>query len=248
MLSYRGIVLCAGVSERLRPLTYDTNKSLLEINGKSLIEHWLDSLIYSEAPVDTVHIIVGHYGYKFRQLLGSKYGNLKIQFLENALYKITGAAQSLYTASHILRKHPCIIVEGDHYVDPQLMHKLMHSEFENCILVDTDLARLKYDEEVVAYGYGGTLNSLKWLPPYPSHPLGEALTIFKLSKEASSALATILEVYLLEDGSAKKEIIEPFNKLAKCYDLHYVDTENRKWVEVDFMEDLEEARRIRFEA
>jgi len=244
MTSYRVIVLCAGVGERLRPLTYETNKSLLEIKSKSLIEHWLDALIYSGAEVDMVHIVIGHYGYKFRDKVGSKYKNLKIQFLENPLYKITGAAQSLYTAFHVLKNNPCIILEGDHYMDAELMKMLMESEFENCILVDQDLSRLKFDEEVIAYGYGETLDSLKWLPPYPPHPIGEALTIFKLSKEASNALAILLEGYLLEDGPAKREIIEPFNRLARSCDIHFIGTQERKWVEVDFMEDLEQARRM----
>jgi len=176
----RTIILCAGIGERLRPLTYNENKSLLKIREKTLIEHWLDALIYSNAKIDTVHIIIGHYGYKFRKLLGSQYKNLKIQFIENKLFKITGAAQSLYAANNILKNNPCIILEGDHYMNPELMKKLVESEYENCLLVDEDLSRIKFDEEVLAYGYGGLLQKLKWLPPYPENPIGEALTILNL--------------------------------------------------------------------
>lgn len=242
----RTIILCAGIGERLRPLTYKTNKSLLEIGEKSLIEHWLDALIYSGADVDLVHIIIGHYGYKFKKLLGSKYRNLKIQFMENKLFKITGAAQSLYVANNILKNNQCLVLEGDHYMDPELMSDLIQSDFENCILVDEDLNRINYDEEVLAYGYGGILENLKWLPPYPEKPLGEALTIFKLSKESSNALSSILENYLLEDGSAKREIIEPFNRLIKSYDMQYIETNGKNWIEIDFLKDLEKAREMNF--
>jgi len=242
----RTIILCAGIGERLRPLTYKTNKSLLEIGEKSLIEHWLDALIYSGADVDLVHIIIGHYGYKFKKLLGSKYRNLKIQFMENKLFKITGAAQSLYVANNILKNNQCLVLEGDHYMDPELMSDLIQSDFENCILVDEDLNRINYDEEVLAYGYGGILENLKWLPPYPEKPLGEALTIFKLSKESSNALSSILENYLLEDGSAKREIIEPFNRLIKSYDMQYIETNGKNWIEIDFLKDLEKAREMSF--
>lgn len=242
----RTIILCAGIGERLRPLTYKTNKSLLEIGEKSLIEHWLDALIYSGADVDLVHIIIGHYGYKFKKLLGSKYRNLKIQFMENKLFKITGAAQSLYVANNILKNNQCLVLEGDHYMDPELMSDLIQSDFENCILVDEDLNRINYDEEVLAYGYGGILENLKWLPPYPEKPLGEALTIFKLSKESSNALSSILENYLLEDGPAKREIIEPFNRLIKSYDMQYIETNGKNWIEIDFLKDLEKAREMSF--
>ena len=242
----RTIILCAGIGERLRPLTYKTNKSLLEIGEKSLIEHWLDALIYSGADVDLVHIIIGHYGYKFKKLLGSKYRNLKIQFMENKLFKITGAAQSLYVANNILKNNQCLVLEGDHYMDPELMSDLIQSDFENCILVDEDLNRINYDEEVLAYGYGGILENLKWLPPYQEKPLGEALTIFKLSKESSNALSSILENYLLEDGPAKREIIEPFNRLIKSYDMQYIETNGKNWIEIDFLKDLEKAREMSF--
>ncbi len=243
----RVIALCAGISARMRPMTYDTNKNLLDINGKSLIEHFLDSLIHSEAIIERVHIVVGHYGYKFRKLLGSNYKGLKIQFHENPLHKITGAAQSLYLMLNTLKKHPCIILEGDHYLDPALMKKLIDSEYENCMLVDEDLSRINYDEEVLAYGYEGMAHSLKWLPPYATDPLGEALTIFKLSKEASNALATILEAQLLEEGPAKREIIRPFNVLMRSHDIHYETVNGAQWVEVDFPADLEKARSMKFE-
>ena len=246
MPSHRVIFLSAGIGERLRPWTYDSHKCLLKIRGKALVEHWLDALIYSGAEIDRVHIIIGHCGYKFRNLLGSNYRGLKIQFLANPLYRITGAAQSLYAASNILRKHSCIVLEGDHYMDPKLMKILMQCKYENCILVDST-SELKMDEETLAYGYEGNLQKLKWLPPYPEKPLGEALTIFKISKEVANALAVVLEDYLLEDGPAKREIIEPFNRLMRMFDFHYVDTGGREWTEIDFETDLEKAKTFKFE-
>ena len=242
----RVIALCGGIGERLRPHTYDTHKCLLDINGKSLIEHFLDALIPSAAVIEIVHIVVGHYGYKFRKLLGSNYEGLKIQFHENPLHKITGAAQSLYLMLNILKRNPCLVLEGDHYLDPSLMKKLLDSEYENCMLVDEDLSRIIYDEEVLAYGYEGMAHSLKWLPPYPENPLGEALTIFNLSKNASNALATILEAYLLQEGPAKREIIRPFNTLMRSHDIHYETVNGAQWVEIDFPADLEKARSMNF--
>ncbi|MBA7489843.1 hypothetical protein ES702_00377 [subsurface metagenome] len=246
MPSFRVIILSAGVGERLRPLTYTTHKNLLEINGKAVIQHLLDALIYSGADVDMVHIVVGHYAYKFRKLLGKQYKTLNIQLLKNQLFKITGGAQSLYAAYHILSKHPCLVVDGDHYMDPELMRLLMNCKFENAILVD-DPEKSFDGEETLAYGNEGIVTKLKWMPPYPPNPLGEALTIFKLSKEASHALAVILEDYLLEDGPAKREHIEPFNRLMRLHDIHQVSTEGKNWLEIDYEKDYEKAKVLKFE-
>jgi len=243
----RAIVLCAGRGERLRPATYRNNKSLVKIGDKTLIEHWLDALIYSEAEVETVHIVIGHYAYKFRALLGGQYKRLKIKFIENKLYDITGAAQSLYGANHILKNHDCLVLEGDHYLHPELMKKLIDNEYENCLLVDENHSRIKYDEEVLAYGYEGQVEWLQWLPPYPDNPIGEALTIFKLSKDASSTFSSIIHSYLMEPGPAKREIIEPLNRLLKLHDMQYVETNGLDWVEIDFPSDLALAREMKFD-
>ena len=60
MVSYKAIILCAGVGERLRPLTYALPKALTELDGKPLLAHFLDGLVYSEAEIKSVYIVVGH--------------------------------------------------------------------------------------------------------------------------------------------------------------------------------------------
>lgn len=245
MTNYGVVYLAGGAGERLHPLTYETQKCLLEIDGKSIAEHWLEALLHSKAEVDVVNIITGYCEYKFRKLLGRNYHGLKIRYINNPLYKITGAAQGLYLAYRYMNV-PTIILEGDHYMDPRLMEMLIESEYDNCILVDPDLSKINYDEETLAYGYKGTVESLKWMPPYPNDTLGEALTIFKLSRKASRDLRLILENYLLEDGSAKRQIIEPFNRLMAKGDIHYIETEGLEWTEIDFESDLEKARRMKF--
>lgn len=246
MVTYRVICLAAGIGERLRPHTYDKCKCILRIGDKSIIEHWLDALIYSGVSVSTVHIIVGHYGYKVRNLLGRHYQGLKIQYSTNPLYKITGGAQSIYVASKAL-KHPTIIVEADHYVDPELMKMLFDSEFENCILVDHDLSKIKYDEEALAYGSNGLLKEIKYLPPYPEGTIGEAIGVLKLSKKASQTFGVILERYLMEHGPAKKDYTEPFTRLMETEDVYYIGTQGKEWIEIDFESDLRAARRMNFE-
>lgn len=263
-------MLCAGIGERLRPLTNTTNKSLLnipekDVTSRTMIEHFLAGLITASDKgkafkIDAVHVVIGHYGYKFRKTLGKEFGLisfqedsvmniepcLKIRFHENPLFNITGAAQSLYTVADVMRRGPCLILEGDHYMDPALIHHLMTSEHENCMLVDPDLTRLKYDEETIVYGYQGVVEHLQWLPPYPENPIGEALTLFKLGEKASKDLASVLEHYLLEDGPAKREIIEPINRLMEAHDIHYALTTGHQWIEIDTLEDLEKARKMKW--
>jgi len=245
--SYRVIIMCAGVGERLRPLTYSSPKSLLELDGKPLLAHFLEGLVYSEADIKSVHIVVGHLRKRFKKLIGSEYRGLKIRYLNNPLYKITGAAQSLYLAGPILQKNATLIADGDHYLHPDLFKKLMQSEYDNCTLVDPDLSNMSHPEHAeLAYGYEGLLSMIKFLPPFQDNPIGKAMVIFKLSKNASNSLFTFLEKYLLEDGPVIKETIDPLNKLMKIHDVHYHLTEGLESIEIDFFDDYVRAKELEF--
>jgi len=245
MTSYRVIILCAGVGERLSPLTYDIPKALLELDGKPLLAHFLDGLVYSEADIKSVHILVGHLQKNFKKIIGSEYRGLKIKYLINPLYKITGSAHSLYIAGSILRKNATLIADGDHYLHPDLFTKLMQSEYDNCTLVDPDLSTERQRIEQ-AFGYEGLLSRIQYLPPYPDNPIGKAMVLFKLSKNASNSLFTFLEKHLLEDGPAIKETDIPLTNLMKIHDVHYHLTEGLECIEIDFFEDYLRAKELTF--
>lgn len=247
MVSYKAIILCAGVGERLRPLTYTRPKALTELDGKPLLAHFLDGLVYSEADIKSVYIVVGHLRKSFKKLIGSSYQGLKIRYLVNPLYKITGSAQSLYLAGTLLQKNATIVADGDHYLHPDLFKKLMQSEYDNCTLVDSDLTKIAHPEHAeLAYGYEGLLSKIKWLPPYPEKPIGRLTTVFKFSKKASSSLFTFLEKYLLEDGPAIKETIDPLNRVMRIHDVHYCLMDGLEAVELDFFDDYVRARELVF--
>ena len=41
----KAVILAAGVSRRLYPITYDIPKCLIELGGKSILDHQLDYFI-----------------------------------------------------------------------------------------------------------------------------------------------------------------------------------------------------------
>ena len=63
------MILAAGRGERLRPLTDEMPKALVEINGESLLERHLNAL--AEAGVTTVVINLGWLGEQIVKRVGS---------------------------------------------------------------------------------------------------------------------------------------------------------------------------------
>ena len=53
----KAIILAAGKGTRLRPLTNSKPKCLVELAGKSLLEHQLDTLF--ECGITDIHVIGG---------------------------------------------------------------------------------------------------------------------------------------------------------------------------------------------
>ena len=107
----RAMILAAGRGERLRPLTDTTPKPLLEIDGRSLIEHHLERL--AQAGFREVVVNLAHLGDLIRETLGdgSNWG-LNIHYSpepHGALDTGGGIGQAL----PLLGESPFAVINGD---------------------------------------------------------------------------------------------------------------------------------------
>jgi MurNAc alpha-1-phosphate uridylyltransferase len=107
----RAMILAAGRGERLRPLTDTTPKPLLEVGGKFLIEHHLESL--AKAGFREVVINLSHLGDKIRDTLGngSAWG-LNINYSPEPPGAL-GTGGGIRQALPLLGDAPFAIINGD---------------------------------------------------------------------------------------------------------------------------------------
>ncbi len=85
----QAIILAAGEGKRLRPLTLDKPKPLIEINGKSLLEHNMDKLI---GLVNEIILVIGYKGEKVKEKFGNNYRGIKIKYIKQKKLLGTGKA------------------------------------------------------------------------------------------------------------------------------------------------------------
>lgn len=71
----RAIFLAAGFGSRLVPITLNTPKPLVRVNGKKIIETLLDAVVDAEIP--EIIIVTGYLNEQF-EILSKKYPNIKI--------------------------------------------------------------------------------------------------------------------------------------------------------------------------
>jgi NDP-sugar pyrophosphorylase family protein len=126
------MILAAGRGERLRPLTDNTPKPLLEAGNIKLIEHHLHAL--SAAGFSNVVINIGHLGQQIIDALGdgSRY-QLTIHFSDerNAVLETGGG---IVKALPFLKSDPFLVINGDIWTDfdlsllPAKIDSITHKE------------------------------------------------------------------------------------------------------------------------
>lgn len=91
----QGIILAAGAGRRMKGLTNNTPKSLMEIDGLPLIERNINFMI--EAGFDRILVVVGYKREMF-MYLKKKYYSYELILLENNRFETTNTVSSLYEA------------------------------------------------------------------------------------------------------------------------------------------------------
>jgi len=110
----KAMILAAGEGRRMRPLTLETPKPLLQVRGVSLIEHHI--LRLANAGVRDLVINIAYLGDKIRAALGdgARFG-VSIQYsLEPEPLETAGA---LRHALPLLGDEPFLLVNGDVWTD-----------------------------------------------------------------------------------------------------------------------------------
>ncbi len=102
------VILAAGMGSRLRPLTDDTPKALVKVNGQAIIERQIESL--KEIGIDEIIIATG-YLHKSFNYLKEKYG---VKLVYNDKYDVYNNGYTMY----LVREHlkDTLVLEGDVYL------------------------------------------------------------------------------------------------------------------------------------
>ena len=129
----KAVIIAAGFGSRLAPVTLDTPKPLVKVNGVRIIDTLLDALYAKD--ITNITIVVGYKKEQFQQLL-EKYPTLK--FIENPIYNESNNISSIFAAKDILDR--CYICEADLIVsNPAVITKYQYaSNYLGAYVSETD--------------------------------------------------------------------------------------------------------------
>jgi len=234
----KAVILAAGVSRRLYPLTYNTPKCLIELGGKSILNHQLDSLI--ESGINDVTFIVGYQREIIIKHVETHYPSLDSHFIINHHYFETNTAYSLNLCEKAIVDNQFILMNGDVLYPNELLSRLVSSPYETLLAVEVkscgreEVKVIEGDrQQIVAIG--------KDL--IEENCLGEFIGVAKLSKSFSNALFNSLDALIKAGGKSDyfEAAIHPILSNEKVY---FENVSDLPCIEIDFIEDLEKAKKL----
>ena len=224
------VILAAGLGIRLRPLTHNIPKCLIEIGGKTLLEHSLENL--SIHGIRKTIIIIGHLGEMIKGKLHEKYMGMEIAYAENIKYATTGSMYSFSTARELV-DDDVIVLDGDLLYEHIAIKEILASEFSDCTII-TNFSG-SGDEVYVCTNDNARLSWLGKKIPDNSTPQGEFIGITKLSRRFLDKLFDKAD----EDyekgcsGYFFEDVLFNTNVVYDDYPVHAVYLRNLKWIEID---------------
>jgi len=107
-------------------------KGLIEIGGKPLLEYSFEALIQND--IKDVIMVVGFQHEKMKNRFGSRYHDLKIEYVFNETYATSGSMYSFAMVQHVIEDE-IILLESDLLYEPRAISLLLNAAYKNCFLI-----------------------------------------------------------------------------------------------------------------
>ena len=122
----KGVIIAAGTGTRLKDLTRDLPKPLINVTGKPLIEYTIEA--FMEAGFKKLGIVIGHRGRLLQRHLGDgRRYNIRIEYLTNDNYW-RGNATSIFACQSFIEQEPFIVSVADHMISSEILQLLLESD------------------------------------------------------------------------------------------------------------------------
>lgn len=236
------VILAAGCSRRLAPLTQKEPKSFLRVGGKRLIDYHLENL--DRAGFSDVCLVVGYRAPLVQKTLGNRFGNLRLHYVASPDYATTGHGYSWYLTRPLWEesKRPLYLVHADVFVDPQLLERLIAVPEENVITVDNHYT-IHTQDEILVHGQNGIITGMTRVGTRDERDVvGELIGYSKFSPEFMEKFYTYMETFLQKQGAQfnYEPVLDLFIQETGIK-IHYLTSDGLKWMNINYEADLRHA-------
>ena len=243
------IIIAAGSGKRISNDAKNMPKSMVEVNGKPIIEHQISVL--NKAGINQIYVITGPHSEKF---------NIKnVKYVRDEKYENHDILGSLMEAKKYFEKNT-LILYSDIIFELKIIEDILKSKEDISIAIDMDWGRKyegrtehpKSEAENVELNNNKDITRIKKNINNSKNNVGEFLGIIKFANEGSKYFIKKYEDVLQNN----EDLFHDAPSILKAYvtDMiqELIDSNIRiqpilisgKWCEIDTLQDLKNAEKI----
>lgn len=236
----QAVILAAGMGKRLKQLTKNNTKCMVEVNGITLIERTLR--ILDRKCLSRIVVVIGYEGQKLMSYINDLNINTPVCFIDNKVYDKTNNIYSLALAREYLMLEDTLILESDLIFDEGVIDALLEDKRETLALVDKfeswmDGTCMVLDENDCICDF----ISGKYLKFSEKERYYKTVNIYKFSQHFSkNTYIPFLQAYEMAMGN--NEYYESVIKLIAMLDTKEIRAkrlDGQTWYEIDDVQDLD---------
>lgn len=241
----QAIILAAGMGKRLKELTKDNTKCMVQVNGETLIARMLR--ILDRKNLSKIVIVVGYKGQELMDYIGSLNIVTEIIFVDNPIYSQTNNIYSLSLADSYLTDEDSLLFESDLIFEESVVDGLIADERDTIAVVDKfeswmdgSCMLLDENDNITDFVSGKNIQFSEQNLYY------KTVNIYKFSKHFSTnTYVPFLEAYRKAMG--QNEYYESVIKLIAMLGTNELKARRltgQKWYEIDDIQDLDIAETL----
>ncbi len=141
------LILAAGLGSRLRPITDNKPKAMVQFQGKEIIYHQIKNLLDHE--INKIIIVTGYQSNVLHAFLDEKFGNQKFTIIENREFDSSNSAFSFMHAHEKIESDSYIHLNCDILFSKILLKKIIENKNENIIAGRSDISLADKMENII---------------------------------------------------------------------------------------------------
>jgi choline kinase len=232
------LLLAAGMGCRLFPLTKNSPKCLTLVNEKSILERLVNNL--KKQGFKRLVIVTGYKKECIMDFLGSKSGNLTIEYIHSPLYRSTNNIYSLWMARNMMNE-PFVLFESDLVLNTSLLDEMVFpdkmavAEMQPWLEGTTVSVNTKNQITQFHEGTTDTYSDIRY----------KTVNIYSFSLPSWHAIVKRLNQYI-SDGNTNCYYETVFSEMIDDKSLRFesVSFDHKPWYEIDTIHDLKEAEKL----
>ncbi len=242
---YQVIIPAAGCSRRMSHLTGERPKSLLEVEGRSIIAHSLETL--NAFGFRHATFVVGYRRARLMAALGERYREIAIEYVVNEAYASSEHGWSLFLtrASWERSRRPVLFMDADNLYDPEMLRRLMRCPDPDVMLVDETFVASERDEELVCGRDGRVERLVRGRSDRVERYAGAFVGINRFSPAFMARLYRFMEAFFAPgDRNFKYERVFDAFIAATAARIRYLPIGGLPWININHEDEYRAASAI----